>query len=73
MRLLGEIFGALAIGVFCAVYFHERGWKRGQSAGLDRGLKEGYEAGKMHADNFWIHAEEAVKQERQKIWKEGWP
>ena len=85
MRLLAEIFGGLAIGIFCAIYFHEYGWKRGSAKGYEmgyqrgfeeghqKGLKEGFEAGKMNADNFWIHAEQDVDQVRQKMRKEGWP
>jgi hypothetical protein len=63
MRLLGEIFGALAIGIFCATYFHERGWKRG------------YWEGRKHADNWWIGVEQGYAEAREevKMRKEGWP
>lgn len=62
----------LAFAIWCFVW-HEFGWKRGYGEGFDKGLKDGFEAGKVHADNFWIHAEQDVDQVRQKMRKEGWP
>ena len=59
--------------VLLLLWFHERGWKIGYAAGHDKGVKEGFEAGKSYTDNWWIQSEEEVVRESQKIRKEGWP
>lgn len=71
--MLGLGLFELAAIVALLLVFHERGWKKGFAEGHDKGLKEGFEAGKSHADNWWINTECEIHQERQKIRKEGWP
>lgn len=52
---------------------HNKGVEKGFEAGHDKGLKEGFEAGKSYTDNWWIHTEKDIDQARHKIRKEGWP
>jgi hypothetical protein len=44
--------------------------KGGFDLGRNVGDKEGYERGRVDADNWWLGVEQQVDQARQKIWKE---
>lgn len=39
-------------------------------SGRERGWREGYDAGRKAADNWWIGVETEADRERQKIWRE---
>lgn len=66
MNLLWLVpIGIVAVNISIAVAFHERGYRRGRKAGYD----EGYEIGRIAANNWWIGSEAEVEQARRQIWK----
>lgn len=58
--------GELVAFVVLMLLFHERGWRRGFARGRD----EGYAAGRVAADNWWIGTEQGAGQARRQMWME---
>jgi hypothetical protein len=62
MNLIGTIVAVLAALAFVVVGVRDFGYRRG--------FKDGYEAARKAADNWWVGVELQVDQERKKIWRE---
>ncbi len=58
MNILGGILAPLAALAIALAYCYR--W----------GRRDGYEAGRKAADNWWMTAEQETDRERQKIWRE---
>lgn len=56
----------LAFLVAVCLSFHNRGFKRGRNEGWE----QGFEAGKLREESWWLEAEQSVAQARQQIWRE---
>ena len=64
MKFTIFFFGQLAVFVFLLLYFHHLGEK----IGYKRGRDEGYNLGRIDADNWWMEIELQAEQARRKIW-----
>jgi hypothetical protein len=65
------ILGGAALLSLLEVTFIEIAWSRGRQQGWKDGYEEGLKDGRIHADNWWIRAEEQTDEARMKMWKEG--
>ena len=68
MEALGYFCGGAAVLALVALYIAVV--LEYVKNGRERGYKEGYEAGRNSADEWWFNAEKEVDRERQKMWRE---